>query len=388
MKACVLNVLVAGALVLGGLTSPLRAGHHEIVGRWNITVNPESGGYPSWLGVAWKDGKHLGRFLGSAGSVGDIGVVKFDKPTIEFDAHGRHWTGKVDGDEIKGVAKHGDGREEKWVAKRAVYDVDITGTWVIPGKAKRSITFTEKNGELAGKMPKGPEVQLVRLDGHSLTVHLVPRKAGKLPRKILATVKGDVLDGMISNPDAKFIAKRQREWGEPVELFNGKDLDNWKPFGDPNNYKWSVRDGIMHCEGGSANIVTKRSDFRDFKLHVEFRVPERGNSGVYLRGRHEVQIADNYGQDPSPGGCGSMYSRIVASTNASKKPGEWQTFDITFIGNYLTVVHNGTTIIDNVEVEGITGGAIDSREQEPGPIYLQGDHSAIDYRKVTLTPTK
>ena len=109
-------------------------------------------------------------------------------------------------------------------------------------------------------------------------------------------------------------------------------------------------------------------------------------SGGFRRGRHEIQIADSFGGPPDWGGCGALYSRIAPNVNACKKHDEWQTLDLVFVGNYLTVIHNGQVIINNEEVRGITGGALDSRESEPGPIYLQGDHGAISYRKITIWP--
>ncbi len=182
-------------------------------------------------------------------------------------------------------------------------------------------------------------------------------------------------------------AHARPEWGQPITLFNGRDLAGWKTFGEPNN--WKVIDGELVNTARGANLRTE-AEFKDFKLHVEFNIPPpQGNSGVYLRGRYEIQIiSDPPGQPLGGGSCGALYSRIVPSKRASRKPGEWQTFDITLIGQRLTVVLNGETIIDNKEVEGITGGAIDSNEDSPGPLYLQGDHSAMKFRNIVLTPLK
>lgn len=195
----------------------------------------------------------------------------------------------------------------------------------------------------------------------------------------------------------KFVGKRfvpkpesrtQPEWGEPIKLFNGKDLEGWEGIrGEKGTGNWKAEDGELVNPAHGANIRTK-AVFRDFKLHIEFNVPPHGNSGVYLRGRYEIQVADSYGQPPGVGSCGALYGRIAPSENVCKKPGEWQSFDITIVGQRLTVVQNGKTIIDNKVIEGITGGAIDSDEYAPGPIYLQGDHSAVKYRNIVLTPAK
>ena len=125
------------------------------------------------------------------------------------------------------------------------------------------------------------------------------------------------------------------------------------------------------------------AQFTDFKLHAEFRYPPQGNSGIYLRGRYEVQIADT-GAELAVGSLGGVYGFLEPSDPAAKKPGEWQTFDVTLIGRMVTVVLNGTTIISNREIPGITGAALDSDEGAPGPILLQGDHTAVEFRNLTI----
>ena len=180
--------------------------------------------------------------------------------------------------------------------------------------------------------------------------------------------------------------------GEPIPLFNGKDLSGWKTMGkDPS--AWKVEDGILRNDAvqepgkhkSYANLRTER-EFEDFDIQLEFRVPPDGNSGVYLRGIYEVQVANSYGRKNDPHNCGALYSRILPSENVSKPPGEWQTFDITLVDRHLTVVHNGKKTIDNQPVLGCTGGALWSDESRPGPIYLQGDHTSVDYRNIILRP--
>ncbi|MCS6951788.1 MAG: DUF1080 domain-containing protein [Bryobacterales bacterium] len=173
--------------------------------------------------------------------------------------------------------------------------------------------------------------------------------------------------------------------GKPVELFNGKDLSNWLPMIPGRELGWTVRDGIMVNVEGANNLVSKER-FWNFKLHAEFRLGPRSNSGIGLRGRYEVQILDDYGRSPSKHTNGAIYSRIAPSENASRPPGEWQTFDVTLIGRQVTVVVNGRKVIDRQEIEGLTAMAHDPNEAEPGPISLQGDHGVVEFRKITVTP--
>lgn len=173
-------------------------------------------------------------------------------------------------------------------------------------------------------------------------------------------------------------------WDKPIKLFNGVDLKGWHATGEN---QWVVEDGILRSKKSGANLVSDKT-FNDFKLHVEFRCPKGSNSGVYLRGRYEVQIADDKGKDPSKGLFGAIYGFLTPSEMAAKDASEWQTFDITLTGRMVTVVANGKTVISNQEIPGITGGALDSNEGEPGPIYFQGDHGPVDFRSVVITPAK
>jgi hypothetical protein len=175
------------------------------------------------------------------------------------------------------------------------------------------------------------------------------------------------------------------EWGKAVNLFNGKDLTGWKATGQN---QWIVKNGVLTSPKAGSNLITEQK-FTDFKLHVEFKYSKGGNSGVYLRGRYETQIEDSQ-KDAHPNSVlfGGIYGFIPASEMATLGPEQWQTYDITLIGRMVTVVANGKTIINNQEIPGITGGALDSEEGAPGPIYLQGDHEPIEYRKIVIIPVK
>jgi hypothetical protein len=176
-------------------------------------------------------------------------------------------------------------------------------------------------------------------------------------------------------------------WGDPVELFNGHDLAGWKPRASGVKNGWLVRDGLLTNAAPGNDLLTEQT-FTDFKLHAEFRYPQGSNSGIYLRGRYEVQIEDNYGAEPDSHKIGGVYGFLTPRVNAGKKAGEWQTMDIALVGREVTVVLNGEQVIDRQAIPGITGGALDSDEGAPGPVLIQGDHGPIEFRKLTLIAVK
>lgn len=206
------------------------------------------------------------------------------------------------------------------------------------------------------------------------------------------THDGNALSGLMSGlsdekmswtaeqaPELKHVNNPQ--WGEPVQLLD-EDMSKWII---PENNQFHMEDGVLINKKSGGNLVTKQ-EFQNFKLHVEFRYPEGSNSGIYLRGRYEVQIVDSYGQKPDSHLLGGVYGFIDPSVNAAKKAGEWQTYDITLNGRMVSVTLNGTEVICNRPIPGITGGALDSNEGEPGPIKIQGDHGAVEFRNIAITP--
>lgn len=171
------------------------------------------------------------------------------------------------------------------------------------------------------------------------------------------------------------------KWGKPDHLLK-HGLADWIV---PDKF-WTFKKGVLIHNGHGGNLITKQK-FQDFKLHVEFRYGEGANSGVYLRGRYEVQVLDSYGMHTGNEMLGGIYGFLTPVENAAKKPGQWQTYDITLIGRLVTVVLNGKNIICNRPIPGITGGALDSHEGEPGPIMIQGSESGnFEYRNIVITP--
>jgi hypothetical protein len=213
--------------------------------------------------------------------------------------------------------------------------------------------------------------------------------------QVTATLANDKLTGTIVQPNGekhRFTGVRAPTlrrtaapvWGKPVVLFGGTDMNAWEALPGGEN-QWKVIGGLLTNTKSGANLATKQK-FTDFKLHLEFRVPKGGNSGVYLRGRHEVQVEDSPLGEPSSTHLGGVYGFLVPNEQAHLGAGVWQTYDITLIGRRVTVVLNGKTIIADQTIPGITGGALDSNEGEPGPLYLQGDHTSVEYRNIRITP--
>ena len=183
------------------------------------------------------------------------------------------------------------------------------------------------------------------------------------------------------------------KYGTPVKLFNGKDLTGWRLINPNQTNGFKVVNGELvndpvSSEGRRVSFGNLRTDgeFDDFKLTLEVNIPEGSNSGVYLRGMYEIQVVDSYGKELDPHNMGALYSRITPSVAAEKKAGEWQTMEMILCCRHLTVILNGTKIIDNKPVYGPTGGAMQANVLKSGPIYLQGDHGKVLYRNIILTP--
>jgi hypothetical protein len=179
--------------------------------------------------------------------------------------------------------------------------------------------------------------------------------------------------------------EKEPAWGEPIKIFNGKNLDGWKTQ-KPEN-QWVVENGVLKSPKSGSNLLTTQN-FKDFKLHIEFRIPQGSNSGIYLRGRYELQIIDSKGQEPASILFAGIYGFVTPNQDAALPAGEWQTYDITLIGRRVSIVANGKKTITDAIIPGITGGAIDSNEGEPGPILLQGDHGPVEFRNIVITPAK
>jgi len=299
------------------------------------------------------------------------------------------------------------------------------GYWALtlPNGGPGWLGITQEKGDLDAAILWGggsvKPVNSIKVEGDRLVITRIQverrgaNKGKKITETITATLSGNNLKlfTVKARPDgrkfgrAEFTGKRIRplppkpnlskaKYGKPITLFNGKNLDGWK-LTNPNNANgWVAEDGVLvnrptqpegkpHVSYG--NLRTIR-EFEDFNLKFEVNVPEKSNSGVYLRGIYELQILDSYGKPLNPHNMGAIYSRITPSVSAEKPAGQWQAFDVTLLNRHVTVVLNGKKIIDNEPLMGCTGGALWSDPMRPGPLYLQGNHGAASFRNIVLTP--
>ncbi|HUV63030.1 MAG TPA: DUF1080 domain-containing protein [Sedimentisphaerales bacterium] len=324
------SVLLAVVMLTSATVGLCASADNTYIGYWALTL-PNGG--PGWLGVTQEQGDLDGAILWGGGSVKPVNSIK------------------VEGDRLV-----------------------ITRVQV------------ERRGANKGK--KITETITATLSGDDLK--LVTVKARPDGRKFgRAEFKGKRIPPLPPKPDLSKVT-----YGEPITLFNGKNLDGWK-LTNPNNASgWIAQDGVLvnrptqpegerHIAYGNLRTI---EEFEDFRLTFEVNVPEKSNSGIYLRGIYELQILDSYGKPLNPHNMGAIYSRITPAQSAERPAGQWQIFEVILLDRYVTVVLNGKTVIDNQPLLGCTGGALHSDPMKPGPLYLQGNHGAASFRNIVLTP--
>ncbi len=289
--------------------------------------------------------------------------------------------------------------------RRAIVLVLVLLPFVSPAKAlspfvgRWDLTITTSKGSYPSWMEYAEEdgMPVVRMVGRTGSVHSA--RGVKVEGSHLTfadppwdlTITGGKLTGRTSDgtltgvPAPALNRNPPAAWTTPQPLFDGHDLAGWEPD-QPSNNHWAAQNGELQNQSAGANLRTVQT-FGDFKLHIEYNCPPAGNSGVYLRGRYEVQVEyEPPSKNDSFHAMGSIYGFIPPAAEVSPRPGEWEGYDITLVGRTVTVVRDGVLIIDNAEIPGITGGALDSREGDPGPIYLQGDHTGgLRYRNITIS---
>jgi hypothetical protein len=284
----------------------------------------------------------------------------------------------------------------------------LLGRWDLTLKAPDReypswLQVTDEGGQLkaeyTGRWGNARPLPKVEVTGNHIT--FVSPKAEEDSKSDLVfqgELKGHELTGTVNGPDGTtwhwtgvrapaLEPTGTPTWGKPIKLFDGKDLSGWhqsKP-GPPN---WTVQNGTLVSPGHGPELISDPK-FQNFKLHIEFNCGKEANSGVYLRGRYETQI-ETESQDEGPTHhTGAIYGFLAPNPEQPRSPDTWQTYDITLIGRRVTVVQNGKAVIDNQDIPGITGGALDSHEGAPGPIYLQGSEKGhVAFRNIVITPAK
>ncbi|HET6168999.1 MAG TPA: DUF1080 domain-containing protein [Terracidiphilus sp.] len=271
--------------------------------------------------------------------------------------------------------------------------------------------LTDDGGKIEGRLqPRGGAwhpIAGAHMDSGKLIVDVGPAGHGSATSWVLTSPSADKLTGVEKRGDAdgptlagvkapSLDRPMPKKWTKPRPLFDGKDLKGWQPIEHVENNRWVARDGELVNDNPevpgqkmrpAANIMTT-DKFQDFKLHIEVNCPEGGNSGIYLRGRYELQVGTEGGKLPSHE-MGAIYSWYPPPAGAKNDLGKWTSFDVTLVGRHVTVLRDGKMYHDNVELPGPTGGALDSNEAEPGPFYLQGDHhGVIQYRNITISVPK
>ncbi len=279
---------------------------------------------------------------------------------------------------------------------------DIVLTMPDGSTSPRWMDFVQGRDPLIRIQPGGGSVHPaydVDVDGPHLTLTMEKGNDKRPPTKWDLKFKNKMITGTQTTGDRVAQIKGvkapelrrdpPRKWTSPESLFNGKDLTGWEPTSDKAKNNWVAQDGNLVNLAHGANIKTTRK-FDDFKLHIEFNCPDDGNSGIYLRGRYEVQVEyEKVDANDAFHSIGSIYGFISPQLDLPRKPGTWESFDITLVGRIVTIVRDGKKTVDAKEIPGITGGALDSNEGEPGPFYIQGDHTGgMKYRNITIQVPK
>ena len=256
------------------------------------------------------------------------------------------------------------------------------------------VELGETGGRFVGRVGSARPLESVAIDGDKITFSLPPQYES---RKDPLVFHGELVSGNLqgtttldngspttwSGKPAPALPAKTVIWGQPTELI-GDDLSNCTLRSPDWVGHWSISDGMLvNSAAGSDLITTAR--FGDFKLVAEYTYPKDSNSGIYLRGRYEFQILDDFeSKKNGVGSSAAIYGFIAPTVNSINAPDEWNTAEITLIGRIVTVVLNGVTVIDSQEIPGITGGALESNEGEPGPLFVQGDHGPVTFRKLTI----
>ncbi len=339
-------MLLAITLLLAGTAGFVLAQStaKPFLGAWNINGLAPDNAQIYWLEITEDAGQLKGMFLNRVGNPAPLGIVKVEGNELIFRA---------------GTAERPNGPE---------YRATIEN-----GKLVGHHTVTQgRGGRGRGADPNAPPP----------------------PPPTERTVNWVVVRPPTFPPSD---ANAKHTYGTPVVLFDNKSLDMWdvqvanRPIG------WRIVDGAMTNvpeavpEGQrapTANNLISKEKFLNFKVEAEYKLGHENNSGIYLRGRYELQLLEDKDDTRTSPLLSHMaiYGRTAPLVKASKAAGEWQTMEAIVVGNRVTVTLNGQKVHDNAVILGVTGGMLDNDELAPGPLMVQGDHSGVSIRKLVVTP--
>ncbi len=373
----------------------------DYLGRWNIRILESNDTFPSaWLKLEKVDGSLRGSLLWKWGSPGRIRDISIQEGELSFRRGRENFRVQLAGKEIHGFLDGGSGKKLNFVGWPSPELCDVSGTWNVTPQDQPSqvatLVLRDRDGTITGeaKDPEGYSYKIkeANLEGHVLKFNAVPEGFETAPRKVSCEVRGDLMVGKVTVPSQEggereipIHGKRERAWGEPVMLLKEQGTEGWGPRDPKRKFGWKVENGVLENSPPDVDIVSEKK-FQDFRLHLEYKVAPTKNSGIYLRGQYELQILGNPNTEPH--GNMAIYGRLEPKKNPMKPLDEWQTVDVMLIARWLTVMLNGETVHDNEYLEGPTGGGIQPKEDEPGPLVLQGDHGKIQFRNITVTPAK
>jgi 3-keto-disaccharide hydrolase len=323
------STIAATLLLFGALAVPTTAYEpNPYLGAWNITGTGPDSANVYWLEITERSGALSGMFLNRTANPTALVVVRIDNGELVFQGG---QPGQASGPEYRAR--------------------------VVSGKLYGHHTVIMGGRGAPGQPPVAPSEHIVNWVG--------VRPPTWPPQN----------------------ANGQHTYGAPITLFAGTSIDVFDVQYPARPAGWTIESGVLTNSQPGNNLVSKLK-FQDFKVEAEYKVAEHTNSGIYLRGRYELQVLDDFADSQGPPDFSHMaiYGRTPPRVKASKPPGEWQQMEAIIVGNRVTVRLNGTVVHDNVAITGITGGALDNDELSPGPLMIQGDHGQVWFRKLVVTP--